>query len=281
MSNNASQIAKPTAERKTGWMKTIKFFIKDDRMRMAKFISAAKLIGLSCSYLSGWKYEMFGKIASAGIFLMFLISNAKVCAIDKIYIYDLRSTLKINLDDSNQVNNAWDTCHAVATLQGLVNRSNPQLYLIYVDSQHKPGNVDEYWLDKCSRHGQWLYEVPKEEIKSLESLIETLRKFVNGVVVYDPMVPVTSNVASAVAGAEGLIAVRYDKRPGSVCDILVNKMKLPQKVSFVQDDGSSLFKADGKMQRSENIRIFSKVDNKSIRKEHKCLRQTTKADTIK
>ncbi|MDD5134452.1 MAG: GxGYxYP family putative glycoside hydrolase [Phycisphaerae bacterium] len=183
----------------------------------------------------------------AAILLTVLVLNTHIFAIDKIYTYDLRGTLKVNLDEPNQVNDMWDTCHAVATLQGLVNRNAPQLYLIYVDSQHRPENVDQYWLDKCSQKGQWLYEVPKEEIKSFESLLETFKKFVNGVVVYDPLVPATSNVASAVAGAEGLIAVRYDKRAGSVYDILVNKMKLPKKVSFVQEDGSSIFKADGKI----------------------------------
>jgi hypothetical protein len=160
--------------------------------------------------------KMNRKTVFTGILLLFVVLNAEAFAIDKIYLYDLRDTLKVNLDDPNRVNDMWDTCHAVATLQGLVNRNEPKLYLIYVDSQHKPENVDLYWLDKCSQKGQWLYEAPKEEIKSFESLFETFKKFVNGVVVYDPLVAATSNVASAVAGADGLIAVRYDKRPGSV-----------------------------------------------------------------
>ncbi|MCR4921950.1 MAG: hypothetical protein K5945_09670, partial [Bacteroidaceae bacterium] len=73
-----------------------------------------------------------------------------------------------------------------------------------------------------------------------------LRKEVRGVVVYDPLVASTSNVASAVAGIEQLIAVRYDPRPTSLYSRLcLSGPRLPVKRWLVNPDGSPLFSGQG------------------------------------
>ena len=41
-----------------------------------------------------------------------------------------------------------------ATLQGIVNRDAPRLYVRFVEAGGR--NVDDYWLDKLSEPGQWL-----------------------------------------------------------------------------------------------------------------------------
>jgi len=59
-------------------------------------------------------------------------------------------------------------------------------------------------------------------------LVSTFRSYFNGVVEYDPNVWATSNVASTVAGAEDLVAIRKDTTSGSLYDQLVVSPSGPQ-----------------------------------------------------
>jgi len=89
--------------------------------------------------------------------LIFTI-NGVTLAQESIGIFDLRYTLNINPSDSEQTSTAWDHCHTVATLQGIVNRNAPNLYLLFVESQTVPDtNIDEYWLNKYRQPNQGLY----------------------------------------------------------------------------------------------------------------------------
>jgi hypothetical protein len=67
-----------------------------------------------------------------------------------IRFYDLTYAAKIDLNDAEQVSMAWDHCHAVAALQGIVNREEPRLYIRFVQSPHFGQNIDDYWLEKLS-----------------------------------------------------------------------------------------------------------------------------------
>ena len=76
-----------------------------------------------------------------------LIVNT-VFAADKIGIYDLRYTLQADLNTSKGVNLAWDDVHAVSTLQGVVNRDTPRLYVYFV--MEGENDIDAYWWNKES-----------------------------------------------------------------------------------------------------------------------------------
>ncbi|MCD6174415.1 MAG: hypothetical protein J7K65_01435 [Planctomycetes bacterium] len=178
------------------------------------------------------------------ILILALFINA--CAFSEkndIYIYDLTYTLGIDLKDAKQVNNTWDHCHVVSSLQGIVNRDQPRLYLRYINSQDTNVNIDDFWLDKYKN--QWLCGRNITKISSLKKLVEKFRDSINGVVVYDPNVPATSNVASTVAGVKNLIAVRFDKSPKSAFNILTLELDLPVKVWLVNPDGGSKFTGGG------------------------------------
>jgi hypothetical protein len=54
-----------------------------------------------------------------------------------------------------------------------------------------------------------------------------------------------------VAGAENLIAVRYDKSNDSLFNLLSNKLKYPIRVWLVEKDGSSIFTGKGKIPGTE------------------------------
>lgn len=136
-----------------------------------------------------------------------------------ITTYDLTATLSANLTHRAEAARVWDQLHAVATLQGIVNRNAPRLYLRYVT--HGPRNIDDYWLDHLTKKGTWLEGATIRPAESLEELFDLFRHDIGGAVVYDADLPALSNVASALAGAEDLVAIRLDKTPDSLYDRLV------------------------------------------------------------
>ncbi|HEX42834.1 MAG TPA: hypothetical protein ENN81_12360 [Phycisphaerales bacterium] len=184
------------------------------------------------------------------VVLLGLVWRAAACvgAPETVVVYDLRYTLGIDTGDAGQVCMAWDHCHAVAALQGLVNRDGPRLYLRFVESQHRRGNIDDYWLDMMRRPGEWLEAAAVEQVSGIESLVERFRSYIEGGVVYDPAVAATSNVASAVAGVERLLPIRYDTSQASLYSRLVlSGPKLAVRRRLIHEDGSSMFTGRGRI----------------------------------
>ena len=164
--------------------------------------------------------------------------------LQKVGMFDLRYTLNYSLKDSLKTLAAWDDCHAVATLQGVVNRDAPRLFINYIVAFGT--NTDEYWWNKYRAGGEWLDGAEVVNHSTIEELVTAYRQYIKGAVVYDSGVASTSNIASAVAGAEDLIALRYDTRRGSLYSRLVlSGPKLPVKVWLVGQDGSPLFTGKG------------------------------------
>lgn len=161
-----------------------------------------------------------------------------------IGIFDLTYALKYDAKNPKQVARAWDHCHAVATLQGNVNRDAPHLYVRFVNACGM--NIDDYWLARMSEPGQWLADRPRMTIPDILALVGEYRRFIKGAVVYDPRVPATSNLASTIAGVEQLIAVRYDTDPDSLYTALIKRgPKLPVVRTLMGDDGSPMFTGKG------------------------------------
>ena len=161
-----------------------------------------------------------------------------------VVIFDLRYTLAYDLNDSIQTLNVWDDIHTVATLQGIVNRNEPRLYINYVAESGI--EIDAYWWNKYRKKGEWLYGRDTVVIGSIEELVAHFRNDIAGAVVYDPLVAATSNVASAVAGIESLIAIRYDARPQSLYSRLVSGgLQLDVKKWLVGQNGKPLFTGSG------------------------------------
>lgn len=183
--------------------------------------------------------------------LIFLIISSGYCAskqpdITSLTILDMRYLLAADLRDPQQVRQVWDQLHTVATLQGIVNRESPHLYIKYiVESGH---SIDEYWWNKYRQAGEWLAGRDTTELRDIPGAVQMYKEKINGVVVYDPNVASTSNVASAVAGIESLIAVRYDPTAGSLySQIVTGGPKLPVRMWLINKDGSSLFTGKGEI----------------------------------
>ncbi len=81
-------------------------------------------------------------------------------------------------------------------LQGLVNRRRPQLYLVF-------DRYDELWLDWLCERG----DIDKVRWVGVRELYERFLPYVSGLVVTDPDLPATVNVATMLAGLRGWLPI--------------------------------------------------------------------------
>ena len=176
--------------------------------------------------------------------LFWVLGCYKAAGQEAIGLYDLHYTLETDLSTPKGRNVAWDDVHVVSALQGIVNRDAPQLYVFFVDRDQL--DIDKYWLNKYRRKGQWLYRKETVTYKTIEDLVSAYAGYIKGVVLYDERVPSTSNVASAVAGAEDLLPIRYDLDSESLYSRLVlGGPRLKVKRRLINEDGSVMFTGSG------------------------------------
>ena len=105
----------------------------------------------------------------------------------------------------------YDLMIFVATLQGIVNREAPQLYLNHDHQRVDTPGVDAFWLQKFQEAGQaygWLSETEIVELETLAQVLDLFAGAAQGVVLWDPEVPATLNVATTIAGVEDLAVLR-------------------------------------------------------------------------
>ncbi len=161
-----------------------------------------------------------------------------------IAVYDLHYLNQMDVNDPGNIRTLWDQVHTLATLQGIVNRKEPRLYLYYVENRGV--NIDRYWWNKYRREGKWLHNADTTLYENIVDLIAAFKEEIQGAVIYDPRVAATSNVASAVAGVENLIAVRYDTSRASLYrKIIMEGPQIPVKKRLLKSNGEPLFSGRG------------------------------------
>ncbi len=176
--------------------------------------------------------------------LMCVMVGCHRSPVSSVGMFDLKYTLGYDLTDSDQVSSLWDDIHAISTLQGVVNRTTPRLFVNYIVESGR--EIDTYWWNKYRRAGEWLHGKDTIVYPDIVALVSAYKNEIEGVVVYDPEVAATSNVASAVAGIENLLALRYDPRPNSLYSRLVTSgPKLKIKARLINEDGTPMFTGKG------------------------------------
>lgn len=168
-----------------------------------------------------------------------------------LVIYDMQHLYSLDLTDEAQARSAYDEMHFVATLQGIVNRDEPRLYVKF--SYHDDfgaADIDGFWLSYLQQSGQFLAGRSTRVASGLDDLVRTFRALLRGAVVWDPRVWATSNVASTVAGVEDLVAIRYDTSPNSLYSRYVTTpatptLHLPVQRWLLNPNGSSSFTGTG------------------------------------
>lgn len=127
------------------------------------------------------------------VLLVVICVMTKRSAAEPLYVYTLHHV--------NPVND-YDEALAAATLQGIINRDAPSVYVL------SPTNSrPKYWLDLLSRDGRWLSGRRHEEIPDLTALVKLAGARVKGAVIWDPDVPATVNVATTIAGVEDAVVL--------------------------------------------------------------------------
>lgn len=171
-----------------------------------------------------------------------LVSAALFGAPENIVYFDLGRCVAELPDDTVL---RYDVVKFVSALQGVVNRDKPRLLIRFLDGQSPGGpiNLDDYWLEKYQarpevyRAGEAPGDPPVQREHELDRLFESFPEALTGVVVWDPAVLATSNVAATICGVEGWLPVRaesalYDR-------VVAFGPKLPVRLSLVgKFDGS-------------------------------------------
>jgi len=140
---------------------------------------------------------------------------------ETLIVYDLNPTRQLPPAE------AFEQAHLVSALQGLANREKPRLFLRWMPN-------DDFWLDRLKQPERYLERAKVETVEDLDSLLERFSDAFDGVVLWDPNVPATSNVASTIAGVENLLPIPLRDEPGSLYQRLVTGgSRLPVKRSLV------------------------------------------------
>ncbi len=138
-------------------------------------------------------------LGALGVFFLSWFGTARVVAADQAPANQL---FTYTLKPLGAPADTYDEALAVACLQGIINREAPRLYVLSA-SDARP----KYWLEKLSVPGRWLHQRPIAPLDDLDTLVAMAGAAVKGVVIWDPEVPATVNVATTIAGVEDAIAL--------------------------------------------------------------------------
>ncbi len=188
---------------------------------------------------------MLSAAVCMGLFAGVALGAMPAPAAKSIAVCNLAPLAQGDLNDVAFRRRAWDDLHLAGVLQGLVNRSEPRLYVTFVGAD---GKIDRFWWEKMRAPGQWLADRAERKIEGIEGLVGEFRRDIRGVVVWDERVPATSNLASTICGVESAVPVRYDPAPGSLYHRLVEDPagpRMPVLARLLNADGSPLFTGQG------------------------------------
>ena len=112
---------------------------------------------------------------------------------DTIYLFQFRN---------GQGATSYDDAMAASSLQGIINREGPAVYGL-TESSAKP----QYWLDTFSKEGYWLSQKEHKKLAGLGDLRKLAGDRVKGIVIWDPSLPATVNVATTIAGVKDAVVL--------------------------------------------------------------------------
>ncbi|MDY2880624.1 MAG: GxGYxYP family putative glycoside hydrolase [Candidatus Borkfalkiaceae bacterium] len=143
----------------------------------------------------------------------------------KLYVYDFWEVYQKYRTDYQTV---WDLGTLLATLQGIVNREEPQLYVRFDTRTYQTGygETDLFWLDYLSEKNFLPGTEGQVAVRSIGTLLRIFEPYVKGLVLWDNDVPATSNVAQTDAGVNDTLPVRFTADRDSVWYALKNKFSV-------------------------------------------------------
>ena len=97
---------------------------------------------------------------------------------------------------------SYDEAMAVASLQGIINRNSPEVYLL----SHQ-NNRPQFWLDLLAKDGRWLHGREQKRLADIDALVRFAGTRLKGAVIWDPAVPASVNVATIIAGVQDAVVL--------------------------------------------------------------------------
>ncbi len=92
---------------------------------------------------------------------------------------------------------SYDEAMAVACLEGIINRNGPEVYVL-----SRKNTRPEFWLDLLSKDGRWLQGRERKPLADINALVKLAGTRLKGVIIWDPAVPASANVATIIAGVQ-------------------------------------------------------------------------------
>ena len=99
-----------------------------------------------------------------------------------------------------------DTLMVAMSIQGIVNRKGPRLYVVST-------GADQFWLDQATAVGKpwaWAVRKPKKILANLNEVIDLFGSEIAGTARWNAKVPAGLNVATMAAAQEDLVVVREE-----------------------------------------------------------------------
>ena len=97
---------------------------------------------------------------------------------------------------------SYDEALAAASLQGIINRKSPAVYVL----SRKNGRP-QFWLDLLTKDGRWLQGRKQKRLADLDALVKLAGAELKGAVIWDPTVPASVNVATTMAGIHDAVVL--------------------------------------------------------------------------
>jgi len=124
---------------------------------------------------------------------------------DRIYVFPAKTILdnhEVSWVPEWRINTSYETMMSLTLvgMQGIINRYKPRVYLDYCGNT----GVSRYWLPYLEEHVEVL-EMDLDHLSTLNFLIKKYGSHFAGIVVYDPEIPATINLATMIAGLEDRI----------------------------------------------------------------------------
>ncbi|RKY31947.1 MAG: hypothetical protein DRP67_01670 [Candidatus Omnitrophota bacterium] len=193
---------KLSKEKQRKYIELVDNFCKERRVNYIYPLHGG-FMGIDAKILSYGKYPLYDSLAPE----FDTYETIKILARKKAEGKPLLRT-KATLDVVDLREKDYKTRLLILSLQGIVNRDNPKLYVLW-ESKDKFGNPSQEWL-KYYKSKDWIY------FKEI-SVIEAIKKYkdrIKGFVVYDPDFKHSINIATTMAGLkDAIIAHPHFIRP--------------------------------------------------------------------
>lgn len=144
--------------------------------------------------LEGENMKRCLKICCIVLVLILGFSTMAAAGADRLYVYSVPET-----SPKRQV---YDENLFAVTLQGIVNRDKPNLYILWFAVDPRYRDVDVEWFRILTQEGNWLSDFELVYIASFDELVRLARDEwgIDKAIIWDTDVHATANVATTLAG---------------------------------------------------------------------------------